>query len=169
MDVTFFLDLTLIRVQSLVPIQPPLRGRRMSCRSISLLRLESSLSCSPGPPFSNSSVPLDGDRLCRPLKRNRVRRGQGRPECPLFRLFRRADSQINHMIFFMLSPTEGDGEYLVRMRIYGVCLQALVRSSSIGTTAVQEVATEVWTGRGTHAVASAIKRSKRAREAGLMS
>jgi hypothetical protein len=30
-------------------------------------------------------------------------------------------------------------------------------------------AMEVWTGRGTQAVASAMKRSKRAREAGLMS
>ena len=95
-----------------------------------------------------------------------MRRGNGRLRCPLFL---RADLQTSHMIFFMLYPLEGDGECLVRMRPCRASLRAPVRSSGTETTAGQEVATEVWTERGTQAAAWATKRSKRAREAGLMS
>ena len=145
----------------------PLRRRSMSCRSALSSRLESSLLCLPGHPFSISSVRASGGRLrSRPRTRSRGRCVNTRLRRPLFR---RAVSRTNHMIFFVLYPPVGNERCLVHRRAGGACLRARVPSRGAETLERQEVATEVWTGRGTQAVASAMKRSKRAREAGLMS
>ena len=78
------------------------------------------------------------------------------------------------MISFMLSPPEENGRTLVRRRAIRGCLRALLKSAGVQRSrgsgvGDQEVATEVWTGRGFQAAASVTKRSKMALEVGLMS
>ena len=143
---------------------------------------ESLPSCSPGCRLSIFCVLPDSGRGKRP-RRKAMTRGRGhrlsmrhrlqpiRLDPPRCLLFLHGASRTNRAIFSTPSPLVTTRSQSLgvfhrlpwRTRLPRKKLSRPVRNNG------QDAATEVWIGRGIHAIASAIKRSKRAREVGLMS
>ena len=159
-------------------------GRTSCLQTLStpLSQLESLPLCSPGCRLSIVCVLRDSGRGTRP-RRRAITRGRGhrlsmrhrlqpiRLDPPRCLLFLHSASRTNRAIFPTPSPLVTTRSQSLgvfhglpwRTRLARKKLLRPVRNNG------QDAATEVWIGRGTQAMASAMKRSKRAREVGLIS